>query len=99
MTNKTKFLGLLLGGITGAFVANASKPNISDELYSESLYMERASAEVPGSFESSARETLASTDTVSEITAPKINEARAIESVADLDDVAPVKKKSKSAKN
>ena len=90
--SKTKCFGLILGVLGGATIAQASTSSakISDELYSENLYLERASAEIPTSLEASARE--------SGITVADVQASAAIESIDDLDS-APVKKKGKKSKN
>ena len=73
-------------GFAGINYSYAIPNNASDELYSDSLYIERSSAEIPTSFESSARENQLAEGSVDEAT------DRSLESMADLDTEAPVKK-------
>jgi hypothetical protein len=91
-------LTVIAMGFTGISYSYAIPNNSSDELYSDSLYIERSSAEIPTSFESSARE--------NQLAEGSVDEAadQSLESMADLDNDAPVKKVSarkskKSSKN
>jgi hypothetical protein len=101
---KSKYFSPLFGltaiamGFTGMDYSYAVTTTPSDDLYSDSLYIERSSAEVPSSFESSARGHELAQETLTDAGAD-----RALESMADLDD-APAKKVSarklkKSRKN
>jgi hypothetical protein len=86
MSNKAKLIGFILGGISASIIANAAtSSSITDQLYSDSIYMERSSAEVPGSIESSARENESSSDPAPAANAVAPRYEKAIESVADLD--------------
>ena len=76
-----KFLGLLgTFGLSGlySFTVNANVTTNPNELYSESIYIEKSSAEVPTSLESNARP---KTHLVDAGKAP----ARTLESMSDLD--------------
>jgi|GEM_PF-6082962 len=92
---KSKYFSPLFGlaalavGFVGSDYCFAITDTHSDEVYNDSLYIESATSEIPGSFESSAREQLAQDDLMNDAGAD-----RALESMADLDQVAPVKKAS-----
>lgn len=96
---KTKYFSPLFGltaialGVTGSDYSHAIPTTNSDELYSDSLYIERSSAEIPSSFESSARENQLAQEVLTDAGAD-----RALESMNDLDDEVPVKKVSRRAK-
>ena len=110
MSTKGKFFSLLMGavyvllGISPGSNTMASTPSTAEELYSENLYLTRSSAEIPTSFESSARmrsvqKAPASESVTSNVQMPAVAIKDAtpdfsVESIAELD--APVaKKKSK----
>ena len=112
MLNKSKCFGLLMGavyvllGISPGSNTQASTPSISEELYSENLYLTRSSAEIPSAFESSAREVravpkpqAAQQVAASDVQMPAVAVKDAtpdfsVESIAELDAPA-TKKKSK----
>lgn len=91
---KTKYFSPLFGlatlalGFAGADYSHAIPTSNSDELYSDSLYIERASAEIPGSFESSARNDHA----LAQEALTDEGADRSLESMNDLEDETPVKK-------
>jgi hypothetical protein len=89
MNTKTAYFGLImvLTILSTIRICNAST---GPDLYQDSLYIEKSSAEVPKAFESSAREgaLAANSDT-----APT-----AAESVSDVQETVAVTKKSKSHK-
>ena len=91
MVTKTKHFGLLLTTALTAFWAAQASANIStttsDELYSESIYIQKSAAEVPGALESNAR--------VTSEADLSIATDKAIESIEDLDAGAGTKKISK----
>ena len=58
MSTYTKYFGLLLvsgSAALSAAPAHASISNIADELYSETIYIEKSSAEIPAALESNGR--------------------------------------------
>ncbi len=92
MSTNTKCFGLLLASAAallsgiGQARANVSKTT-SDELYSESIYIQKSAAEVPTSFESNARR-----NSENDLSMAADN---AIESMDELDASANAKKVSK----
>lgn len=102
---KTKYFSPLFGltamamGFTGSDYSYAIPTNNSEDIYSDSLYIQRSSAEIPSSFESSARQN----QQLAEME-PDAGTERVLESLTDLDEEAPVKavsvnKKKKSSRN
>jgi hypothetical protein len=87
MRHLGKYLGLLsVLGVAGvcSIVTSAKANTSSDELYSETIYIQKSSAEVPTSLESNARP-----NAEADLTAAS---DEAIESITDLDNAAPAKK-------
>ena len=87
MSALNKFFSLvLLGGLSFASVqAWGMTTTNTDELYSESLHLERSSAEVPKSIDAEAAKSAA------------VQEDYVVESVADMDDAPAAPKLSKKA--
>ena len=87
MGNLGKYL-ILLGAVgmagIGSISEDAQANTSSDELYSETIYIQKSSAEVPTSLESNGR--------AGSEEAVVTSENRTLESVSDLD-TAPVAKK------
>jgi hypothetical protein len=71
----------------GLFTITAHANTSSDDLYSESIYIQKSSAEVPTSLDSNAR---SNANSEAQAAAP----SRAIESVAELDSAPAAKKTS-----
>ncbi len=85
MSSYTKHFGLLLGAALCAAPAFAIISNPSDELYSETIYIQKSSAEVP--------QALASNASPSE-DSPTVNSTdSSIESVQEMTEDAPAPKK------
>lgn len=73
MSTYTKYFSLLLALGTAALSpapAHASINNTAEELYSETLYIEKSSAEIPAALESNGRGSEASSTVVAAADAP-----------------------------